>query len=88
MVCRHGEPGITFQLVTDGMDVTPPKRIVENARGEKMKQARFCLKKDEKCILSQPIKLKVETNLKKSESEFFISRYKLGKLPEDFDSTK
>jgi len=88
MVCRHQEPGITFQLVTDGIDVTPPEQIVENARGEKMKQAQFCLKKDEKCILYQPIKLKVQTNLKKSESQFFIYRCKLGKLSENFGSTK
>ena len=88
MVCRHEEPGITFQLVTDGIGVTPTKRIVENARDEKLKQAQFCLNKSEKCILYQPIKLKVKTNLKESESEFFIYRCKPGKLSEDFDSTK
>jgi len=88
MVCRHGEPGITLQLVTDGIDVTPTTRIVKDARAEKMKQAQFRLNKREKCILYEPIKLKVGTNLNESESEFFIYRCKFGKLPENFDSTK
>ena len=83
MICRPEEPDVIFQLSTEEIDVTPVEQVLKDVRVGKVQQAQFCLTKREKCILYEPMDLKIETNQREKNHMTVINRGRNGKLREN-----
>ena len=83
MICRPEEPDVIFQLSTEEIDVTPVEQVLKDVRVGKVQQAQFCLTKREKCILYEPMDLKIETNQREGNHMIVINRGRNGKLREN-----
>jgi len=67
MICRPEVPDVIFQLSTEEIDVTLVELVLKDVRVGKVQQAQFCLTKREKCILYEPMDVKIKKKNKVEE---------------------